>query len=86
MAHRDTLPAVAERIISLRLDDESEAALRLLTTRGVSRSKAIRSAIVEAARERRMLIDEARMVREDPADRAEMARVRELMESLRDPW
>lgn len=86
MAHRDTFPTVAERVISLRLDDESEAALRLLTARGVSRSEAIRSAIVEAARERRTLIDEARMVREDPADRAEMTRVRELMESLRDPW
>ncbi len=72
-------------MISLRLDDESETALRELIAGGRTRSDAIRSALVAAARRRRDLAAEARMVREDPEDRAEMARVRELMESLRDP-
>jgi len=86
MSKRDTLSAVAERMISLRMDDESEAALRALTAGGRSRSDVIREALVAAARRRSDLAAEARMVREDPEDRAEMARVRELMESLRDPW
>lgn len=73
-------------MISLRLDAESEVALRALTASGRSRSDAIRSALVETARRRRDLAAEAALVRDDPDDRAEVERVRELMESLRAAW
>jgi len=74
-----------ERAISVRLDGDAQAALRLLTSGGRSRSAAIRDALVEAARrrDRTVLASEAAAVARDEADRKEMAEVAALMESLR---
>jgi hypothetical protein len=41
---------VAEKTISVRLDDESQRALRRLMNRGASQSKAIRRALIDSAR------------------------------------
>ena len=74
--------------ISVRLDDEAARALRTLEAAGMSRSEAIRTALVESAerRQRRSaLAAEAAELEADEADRAEMLGVATLMESLRDP-
>lgn len=61
-------------------------ALGQLEAAGMSRSEAIRSALVEAAtrlRDRDALVAEVAALEADDADRAEMLAVAELMESLR---
>ena len=73
--------------ISVRLDDEALRALAQLESTGLSRSAAIRFALVAAAarlRDRRALADEVADLEADEADRAEMRAVAELMERLRD--
>ena len=55
---------------------------------GLSRSKAIRQAVVDAAerlRRRESLAAEARMLEADEADQREMLEVAALMESVRAP-
>ena len=87
ITERDTTDDVA-RALSVRLDDEAERALRVLEAAGMSRSEAIRSALVEAAERRgrrSQLATEAAALDADEADRKEMAAVAELMESLRAP-
>ena len=72
--------------ISFRLDAESLAALGQLEAAGLSRSDAIRSAIVhEAQRQRRRgaLAAEVAALEADEADRAEMLAVADFMESMR---
>jgi Arc/MetJ-type ribon-helix-helix transcriptional regulator len=72
--------------ISVRLDDDAERALRALEAAGLSRSEAIRSALIEAARrlrQRSELAAEAAVLEADEADREEMLSVASLMESLR---
>lgn len=74
--------------ISVRLDDEAEQALRTLEASGLTRSEAIRAALVDSARRLRRRADLAAEVAEleaDDEDRAEMTAVAELMESLRAP-
>lgn len=74
--------------ISVRLDEESARALRTLEAAGMSRSDAIRSALIEKAGQmnrRAALAAEVRALEEDEADRAEMQEVAGLMESLRAP-
>ncbi len=74
--------------ISVRLDDEAERALRALESAGLSRSEAIRSALVQSARRLRSsaeLAGEVAALEADDADREEMAAVAGLMESLRAP-
>jgi len=74
------------RAISVRLDDEALLALRQLEATGVSRSEAIRLALVESAarlRDKQTLAHEVAALEVDEADRAEMLAVAELMESLR---
>ena len=74
------------RAISVRLDDEALLALRQLEATGISRSEAIRLALVESAarlRDKQTLADEVAALEVDEADRAEMLAVAELMESLR---
>jgi hypothetical protein len=71
--------------ISVRLDDEALRALALLETTGLSRSAAIRSALVTAAarlRDRHTLAAEVAALETDDDDRAEMRAVAELMEQL----
>jgi len=74
--------------ISVRLDDEATQALRALQAAGMSRSEAIRSALVQSARRLRQRADlaaEVAALEADEADRAEMVAVATLMESLRAP-
>ena len=76
------------KAISVRLDDEAERALRTLESSGLTRSEAIRSALLSSAarlRRGRDLADEAAALEADEADREEMLAVASLMESLRAP-
>ncbi|MGH8935225.1 MAG: ribbon-helix-helix protein, CopG family [Acidimicrobiia bacterium] len=74
--------------ISVRLDDEALKALSQLEATGMSRSEAIRAALVEAAarlQDKQALAAEVAALEADDDDRAEMLAVVELMESLRAP-
>ena len=74
------------KAISVRLDDEAEKALRLLESTGVSRSEAIRSALLASAHRisrRKALAAEAAALDADEEDRVEMLAVAALMESMR---
>jgi antitoxin component of RelBE/YafQ-DinJ toxin-antitoxin module len=74
--------------VSVRLDDLALRALRQLEATGLTRSEAIRIALVEAASrlaDKRALAAEVAALENDDADRAEMAIVTDLMESLRAP-
>jgi Arc/MetJ-type ribon-helix-helix transcriptional regulator len=77
------------KAVSVRLDDEALSALARLEASGLSRSQAIRAALIEAADRRRKVSSlraEARAIAGDPTDRAEMAEIAALMEDLRDAW
>jgi predicted transcriptional regulator len=72
--------------ISVRLDDDALRALGKLEATGLSRSQAIRAALIQAADRlgaRRLLAAEAAALEADESDRVEMMRVAELMEQLR---
>jgi len=74
--------------ISVRLDSEAERALRSLEAAGLTRSEAIRSALIESARRVRRSSEIAAEVADleaDEVDRKEMLAVASLMESLRAP-
>ncbi|KAA3639979.1 MAG: hypothetical protein DWP92_03855 [Armatimonadetes bacterium] len=74
--------------ISVRLDEASLRALRLLEATGFSRSEAIRTALVQAADQlgaSLALKAEIAALEADEDDRAEMAAVAALMEDLRAP-
>jgi antitoxin component of RelBE/YafQ-DinJ toxin-antitoxin module len=74
--------------ISVRLDDDAERALRALEATGMTRSEAIRAALIDAAqhmRRRAEVAAEVAALDADEADRAEMITVAALMESLRAP-
>jgi len=74
--------------ISVRLDDAALRALGQLEATGVTRSEAIRAALVEAAsrlNDKRTLGAEVAALEADDDDRLEMLAVAELMESLRAP-
>lgn len=76
------------RAISVRLDEDSERALRTLEAAGLSRSEAIRSSLIASARRLRRsteLAAEVAALEADEADRDEMLAVAGLMESLRAP-
>jgi antitoxin component of RelBE/YafQ-DinJ toxin-antitoxin module len=77
------------KTISVRLDEESLRALRLLEATGLSPSEAIRKALAKAATDVRgsALRAEARRLAESEEDREEIAEVQALMEELRaEPW
>ena len=81
----DTIVEMAERAISLRLDEDAARALQYLMRKGESRSQAIRAALIGEARRRKLEIaaaDAARLAA-DPNDRREIAEVQALMEDLR---
>ena len=72
--------------ISVRLDADALHALAQLEAVGLSRSEAIRQAIIDSAsrlQRRAALAAEAAALEADEADRQEMLEVAELMESLR---
>ncbi len=74
--------------ISVRLDDEALVALGQLEATGMTRSEAIRAALVDAAarlRDRRALAAEVAALEADEDDRAEMLAVAAMMERLRAP-
>jgi Arc/MetJ-type ribon-helix-helix transcriptional regulator len=74
--------------VSVRLDDEALRALGRLEATGLSRSEAIRKALVEAAarlQDMHALASEVAALEADEEDRLEMLAVADLMESLRAP-
>lgn len=74
--------------ISVRLDDEAARALRALEASGLSRSDAIRAALVNSARRlqrRSELAAEVARLEADDDDRAEMVAIAGFMESMRAP-
>ena len=74
------------RAISIRLDAEAARALSRLEGSGMSRSEAIRAALVESAnklRRRQEVAAEVAALEADEGDREEMLEVAALMESLR---
>lgn len=87
MTLRDTMATVNEAM-SVRLDEEARRALARLEASGLTRSQAVRAALVEAAQrlERKQgLAAEVAALDADEADRAEMLAIASLMESLRAP-
>lgn len=84
---RDTIGPMGIAI-SVRLDDDAFAALRVLEASGLTRSEAIRRSLLQgAARLRRAdaLRAEAAELDADADDRAELAAVAALMDDLRAP-
>ena len=76
------------RAVSVRLDGEALAALARLEAAGMTRSQAIRQALVVAAarlRDKESLAAEVAALEADEADRTEMLAVADLMERLRAP-
>jgi predicted transcriptional regulator len=76
------------RAISVRLDDEALRALTQLEAAGLSRSDAIRRAIIDsAARQQRgkALAAEVAALEADDLERDEMLEVASIMESMRAP-
>ena len=72
--------------ISVRLDEEAQRALAQLEASGLSRSEAIRTALVNSAqqvRRREALRQEMALLEADEGDRQEMLEVAEFMEMLR---
>ncbi len=72
--------------ISVRLDDESQRALRVLEASGLSTSEAIRSSLIDSARKFRRSAELAKEVADleaDDDDRVEMLSVAAMMESFR---
>ena len=84
-----SMPERQSEQISVRLDPQARRALAELQKDGASRSEAIRTALLEAARARRsrLLAEEAAAIRADPEERKEAREVLAFMEELRrDPW
>ncbi|HZJ49743.1 MAG TPA: hypothetical protein VFF07_02575 [Actinomycetota bacterium] len=74
------------RAISIRLNEEAQRALARLEASGLTRSEAVRRALVESARRverRKALATEVAALESDEDDRQEMLEVAALMESLR---
>jgi metal-responsive CopG/Arc/MetJ family transcriptional regulator len=74
--------------VSVRLDDDALRALSRLESTGMSRSEAIRSALIGAVDrldDPRTLADEVAALETDEVDRTEMRAVADLMEQLRAP-
>jgi Spy/CpxP family protein refolding chaperone len=73
------------RSLHVRLDESSEAALRVVRGSDMSDSEAVRTALVESAARRRTrsaIAAEVELLATDEGDRAEMRAVREQMAEL----
>ena len=71
--------------LSVRLDEEAQQALRLIESTGLSRSDAVRKALLDAAarlRDRSALQAEVAALEADESDRAEAAALLDLMDLL----
>jgi hypothetical protein len=79
--------AVAEKAISVRLDEEALRALARLTKPGVSQSQAMRQALIEAARAAwfEQAEADAKRIGNDPADRAVIAEIHAFFDELTPP-
>ncbi|HWJ98603.1 MAG TPA: ribbon-helix-helix protein, CopG family [Acidimicrobiales bacterium] len=80
---------VMPRAVSVRLDEDAIRALRIIEATGLSRSEAIRAAIMGQAgrlREPASLAAEVAALEANETDRAEMAIVASIMEEGRAPW
>ncbi len=84
MTKRDTVVAVAERAISLRLDEEAQRALELLMLGGKSQSAAVREALIEASKLRLYEVAAADAARlgSDPDDLREVAAIRASFDAV----
>jgi hypothetical protein len=74
------------KVISVRLDEDAQRALRTLEATGLSRSAAIRSSLIASAERlgrRRELAAEVAALEADEDDRAEMLSIASMMESMR---
>ncbi len=74
------------RRISVRLNEESVRALRILEASGLSQSEAVRSALIGSAqrlRRTKELAAEGATLDADESDREEMLAVAEMMASMR---
>jgi len=74
--------------ISVRLDEAAIRALRMMEATGMTRSEAIRTALIDTAtrlNDKQALAAEVAVLESDAEDRAEMLAVADLMESLRAP-
>ena len=74
--------------ISVRLDEAALGALRMMEATGMTRSEAIRTALIDTAtrlNDKQALAAEVAVLESDAEDRAEMLAVADLMESLRAP-
>ena len=72
--------------MSVRLDEQALLALGELEAAGMTRSEAIRTALVETAarrRDKQTLASEVAALEADEDDRAEMLAVADLMEGMR---
>lgn len=79
---------MAAKAISVRLDEDAQRALARLEAAGLSRSEAVRRALIDSAdalRRREALRVEVAALEADDQDRREMLEVAEVMESLRAP-
>ena len=84
LRHARRRPVTSLRV--RRAVDEALRALSRLEATGVSRSEAIRIALIQAAKQlqgREALMEEVAALEADEADRAEMLAVAEFMEQLR---
>ena len=84
MTKRDTVVAVAERPISVRLDEEAQRALELLMRGGKSQSVAVRDALIDASKLRLYQIAAADAARlgSDPEDLREVAAIRAFFDAV----
>ncbi len=79
--------AMAEKAISVRLDEEAQRALAQLTGNGASQSQAIRQALIDASRAAWMeqARADAERLANDPVDRAEIAEIHAFFDELAPP-
>jgi hypothetical protein len=80
---------IASRVFAARLDEASEQALSALMREGRNESEAVRTALVEAGRRRRLqasLADEVRRLADDPADTAGRRAVKADMDAVSADW
>ena len=84
MTNRDTTVDVAERAISVRLDDEAQRALELLMRNGKSQSAVIRDALVDASKLRlyEQAAEDAARIASDPEDQGETAAIRAFFSAV----
>lgn len=78
---------VAEKVISVRLDEDAQRALAWIMRHGYSQSEAIREALIRAAnvRERQQMEEDAKRLGSDLHDRAVTAEIREFFGELEFP-